>query len=82
MKILRKISNRRRFAVIPALVAGALLLVAARAPVDDEQVGAVTGINGPAFAMQDAAPRVLKRAPVFSSATFCPPARARGWKSA
>jgi ferric-dicitrate binding protein FerR (iron transport regulator) len=61
MKILRKISNRRRFAVIPALVAGALLLVAARAPVDDEQVGAVTGINGPAFAMQDAAPRVLKK---------------------
>ena len=51
MKILRKISNRRRFAVIPALVAGVLLLVAARAPVDDEQVGAVTGINGPAFAM-------------------------------
>ena len=61
MKILRKISNRRRFAVIPALVAGALLLVAARAPVDDEQVGAVTGINGPAFAMQDAAARVLKK---------------------
>lgn len=61
MKLLRKISKGRRLAVIPALVAGALLLVAARAPVDDEQVGAVTGINGPAFAMQDAAPRVLKK---------------------
>ena len=82
MKILRKISNRRRFAVIPALVAGALLLVAARAPVDDEQVGAVTGINGPAFAMQDAAPRVLKNGAGIFLGDVCPPARARGWKSA
>jgi ferric-dicitrate binding protein FerR (iron transport regulator) len=61
MKYLRKYCRLRRALVIPAIAAGVLLLAGSGGMVDDEKVGVVTIINGPAFAMQDAAPRMLAK---------------------
>jgi hypothetical protein len=61
MKYLRNFAHLRRVLVIPVIAAGVLFLAGAGAAVDDEKVGVITTINGSAFAMQDAAPRVLAK---------------------
>jgi hypothetical protein len=61
MKYLRKFCHLRRALVIPVAAALVLVLAGAGAAVDDEKVGFVTTINGAAFAMQDAAPRLLAK---------------------